>query len=110
MADVGHFPDEVTYTSLMNGMCRKGMPWVHWVLEEMEAKGCSPNSCTYNTLLHGLCKSRMLDKAIELYGLMKSGGLKLETAYYATFVRDSVEKGELQKLMKCLTMQLRARV
>lgn len=88
MVEAGFLPDAVTYTSLMNGMCREGDALgALALLEEMEGKGCSPNSCTYNTLLYGLCKSRLMEKGIELYWAMKEGGVKLETAAYATLVR-----------------------
>ncbi|KAF3951805.1 hypothetical protein CMV_022583 [Castanea mollissima] len=87
MTEKGHFPDTVTYTSLMNGLCREGDALgALALLEEMEVRGCSPNSCTYSTLLHGLCKARLLEKAKELYGVMKVGDMKLETAAYATFM------------------------
>ncbi|KAL0351679.1 UNVERIFIED_CONTAM: Pentatricopeptide repeat-containing protein [Sesamum calycinum] len=66
MAEKGYIPDAVTYTSLMNGMCREGDALgALALLDEMEAKECSPNSCTYNTLLLGLCKARLLDKELS---------------------------------------------
>ncbi|KZV20102.1 pentatricopeptide repeat-containing protein-like [Dorcoceras hygrometricum] len=96
MAEMGHFPDEVTYTSLMNGMCRQGDALgALALLEEMEAKGCAPNSCTYNTLLHGLCKARLLDKGVELYGVMKKGDIKLETGCYGAFLRALCRNGRV---------------
>uniref|UniRef100_A0A2P2Q6B3 Pentatricopeptide repeat-containing protein n=1 Tax=Rhizophora mucronata TaxID=61149 RepID=A0A2P2Q6B3_RHIMU len=96
MMESGHFPDAVTYTSLMNGMCREGDALgALAMLGEMEAKGCSPNSCTYNTLLHGLCKGRLLDKAIEFYLMMKVSGIKLETASYATMLRALCREGRV---------------
>ncbi|GAB4847611.1 hypothetical protein Ancab_026672 [Ancistrocladus abbreviatus] len=61
----------------------------------MEANGCKPNSCTYNTLLHGLCKSRLLTKGIELYGVMKMGGLQLDMASYAAFSRALCREGRV---------------
>ncbi|XP_019056963.1 PREDICTED: pentatricopeptide repeat-containing protein At2g17670 isoform X2 [Tarenaya hassleriana] len=87
MIEAGHVPDAVTYTSLMNGMCRKGDALgAMSLLEEMEGEGCSPNSCTYNTLLHGLCKARLLEKGVELYGVMKSVDSKslTDVAAYST--------------------------
>ncbi|GFY87810.1 tetratricopeptide repeat (TPR)-like superfamily protein [Actinidia rufa] len=40
MAEMSHLPDDVTYTSLMNGMCREGNALgALQLLEEMEAKG-----------------------------------------------------------------------
>jgi len=81
---------------LMNGLCREGNALgALQLLEEMEAKGCSPNSCTYNTLLHGLCKARMLGKAMELYGVMKAGDVKLETGSYGTFLRTLCRNGRV---------------
>lgn len=95
MVELGHTPDAVTYTSLMNGMCRDGdCAGALRLLQEMERKGCAPNACTYNTLLHGLCKG-MLEKAVELYEVMKSNEMKLETAAYATFVRFLVRNGRV---------------
>ncbi|KAL6959881.1 hypothetical protein U1Q18_040030 [Sarracenia purpurea var. burkii] len=92
------FPDEVTYTSLMNGMCREGNALrALKLLEEMEEKGCTPNSCTYNTLLHGLCKAKLLERAFELYGVMKSGDVKLETGSYGTFVRTLCRYGRISE-------------
>ncbi|XP_075484207.1 uncharacterized protein LOC142524216 [Primulina tabacum] len=96
MAEMGHFPDEVTYTSLMNGMFRQGDALgALALLEEMETKGCIPNSCTYNTLLHGLCKARLLDKGVELYGMMKKGDIKLETGCYGAFLKALCRSGRV---------------
>ncbi|KAK6924555.1 Pentatricopeptide repeat [Dillenia turbinata] len=90
-------PDLVTYTILIDNVCnsknlreatREGDTLkALGLLEEMEPQGCAPISCTYNTLPHGLCKSRLLDKGIKLYEVLKNEHMKRETASYVTFLR-----------------------
>jgi len=56
MVRARHSPDDITYTSLMNGMCRRGNAiGARALLEEMQQSVCQPDGCTYNTLMRGLC-------------------------------------------------------
>lgn len=99
------------YTSLMNGLRRKrDSLGALTLLEEMETRDCSPNCCMYNALLHGLCKSKLLEKGIEFYGMIKEGGMKPEMASYATFVRALCRVGQVLRLTKFLIMRLKVRV
>ncbi|KAE8707191.1 putative Selection and upkeep of intraepithelial T-cells protein 6 [Hibiscus syriacus] len=99
MKEEGVEPDLVTYNTLIFGLSKSGRRreciGCSCFVGEMERKGCTPNSCTYNTLLHGLCKCRLMEKGMELYGAMKSAGMKLETASYATLVRALCREGRV---------------
>ena len=50
-------PNEVTYTTLINGHCRGGKVVIYLALvEHTKENGCEPNINTYNPLMNGFHK------------------------------------------------------
>lgn len=70
---IGVEPDVVLYNTLINGLCKVGREEEGLnLLEEMKTeKKNKPNTVTYNCLIDGFCKAGNIDKARELFGLMK---------------------------------------
>ncbi|GMP27003.1 hypothetical protein CsSME_00003196 [Camellia sinensis var. sinensis] len=86
MKEDGVEPDLVTYNTWIfvlskSGRFKEAMKFLV-VMVEM---GHFLDEVT--TLLQGLCKANMLEKAIELYGVMKEGDMKLETGSFGKFLR-----------------------
>ncbi|KAI8030000.1 Pentatricopeptide repeat-containing protein [Camellia lanceoleosa] len=76
----GRVKEAMKFLVVMGGKCIWGSAVV--------GKWCTPNLCTYSsTLLQGFCNANMLEKAIELYGVMKEGDMKLETGSFGKFLR-----------------------
>ncbi|XP_024516376.1 pentatricopeptide repeat-containing protein At1g62670, mitochondrial [Selaginella moellendorffii] len=68
-------PNVVTYTSVIDGLCKAGRRDAAMVLlQQMQAAGCSPNTVTYNCLIHSLCKAGKLEDAFALLRSMPSKG------------------------------------
>ena len=49
----GILSDAVTYSSIINGLCKEGRLFEGYLLfREMEKMGMNPNHVTYSTLIH----------------------------------------------------------
>ena len=57
-------PNTVTYSSLIDGLCKSGrITSALDLMKEMHHKGQPADVVTYNSLLDGLCKNQNLEKA-----------------------------------------------
>ncbi|XP_026457950.1 putative pentatricopeptide repeat-containing protein At1g09680 [Papaver somniferum] len=59
MQTSGQSPDEVTYTTMMDGFCRNGKIKNPWRLQESQIV----ITCTASILIHGLCQAAQLEDA-----------------------------------------------
>ncbi|KAI3701761.1 hypothetical protein L6452_27087 [Arctium lappa] len=56
---LGHCPNVVSYTTLINGYCRLGeLSLAHKLLDEMSECGVRPNSLTYSVLIRGILRKK----------------------------------------------------
>ncbi|XP_039002420.1 pentatricopeptide repeat-containing protein At1g63130, mitochondrial-like [Hibiscus syriacus] len=54
----GLIPDVYTYTLIIKGFCKVGLPdEAYQMFRSMEENGCSPNSCCYNVMIQGLLRN-----------------------------------------------------
>ena len=52
----GCLPNVVTYTAMLDVLCKNFMfDQAHGLLEDMVMEKCSPNTVTFNTVIKGLC-------------------------------------------------------
>jgi pentatricopeptide repeat protein len=57
MLDKGHNPNIITFTSIIDGLCKEGkLQEALWLLDVMVQIGHQPNEITYNTLINEFCK------------------------------------------------------
>lgn len=74
---MGLVPNEVTYTTLINGYCKdRNIVEAMKFFDEMLQKECVPNEVTYHALITGLCKARTIQAEHSEDNLqMKWGGI-----------------------------------
>ncbi|KAM7510767.1 hypothetical protein LguiB_009642 [Lonicera macranthoides] len=52
----------VTYTTLIDGHCKKSeLDEVNKLFDEMVIQNCEPSTVTYTTLIHGYCEKGQLN-------------------------------------------------
>ncbi|KAL1366966.1 hypothetical protein HN51_021014 [Arachis hypogaea] len=96
--DRAYFPDRVMYTTVIEGLCKKGQLGVARKLWfEMIQKGLLPNEYTYNVMLHGYCKAGELVEAKKLFNDMRSRGYVGNTFNYTTMISGLCSHGEAHK-------------
>ncbi|KAK6925539.1 Pentatricopeptide repeat [Dillenia turbinata] len=107
----GVFPDTVTYNTLINAHCRKGlMKEAFELMNSMLDKGLKPGVYTYNAIINGLCKNGNHTRAREVLGEMLQSGLFPDIATYNIWVLDCCrrakisEEGQLFAEMSCLNI------
>eukprot|EP01018_Ginkgo_biloba_P010410 Gb_25100 [translate_table: standard] len=80
MAENGVAPDTVTYSTLLDGHCKKGKVLrANQLLGEMLGKGCFPNAVTYNILVQSVCKEGSISDAEQLLQKMRERCLSPDT-------------------------------
>jgi pentatricopeptide repeat protein len=80
-------PHIVTYTCLIDGLCRYGKISYAWnLLKEMHVNGPPPDNITYSILLNALCKNQHLDEAILLFNQMIKSGLEPDVFCYIIMI------------------------
>jgi len=78
MIQVGCAPDVISYSVLIQGLCRVGeFGKVERILGESEAKGWTPNAVTYNIYMSVLCRMGFLDEAFRQVDVMLSRGVSM---------------------------------
>ncbi|KAI8529085.1 hypothetical protein RHMOL_Rhmol12G0198300 [Rhododendron molle] len=71
MRNLGHEPDNITYSQLVFGLCKAGrLEEASKVLDLMEAKGCIPDIKTWTILIKGHCAANEVDKALFCFANM----------------------------------------
>ena len=94
MVQNGIVPDVVSYTNLINGMCKEGnVEKVIGFLSAMENNGMKSNLITYTVLLQGFCMRSRLDGAFCVLKRMEDLGLVLDEYVYAILIDGFVEEG-----------------
>ncbi|KAK3430327.1 hypothetical protein EUGRSUZ_E01870, partial [Eucalyptus grandis] len=99
MADKGLAPNVLNYTSLINGLCKKGsIKQGFELLEEMVRKGWKPNVYTHTALIDGLCKKGWSDKAFRLFlKLVRSENYKPNVLTYTAMISGYCRKNKLNR-------------
>jgi pentatricopeptide repeat protein len=72
----GVSPDCITYTTMINELCRRNdVKKAIELWNSMTEKGIRPDRVAYNTLIHGCCVAGEMGKATELRNEMLRQGL-----------------------------------
>ncbi|KAK4408694.1 Pentatricopeptide repeat-containing protein, mitochondrial [Sesamum angolense] len=92
----GLVPSVVTYTILVDGLCRAGeMNSSLKMLELMKQAGCPPNVYTYTIVIKSLCQSGRLEDAEKLLIEMQKAAVSPNVIIYAILIKSYVAAGRL---------------
>ena len=76
MSQRGLQPDVVTFTAMINGLCKEGkMEEANGLFELMNQGGLQPDVVTFTTLISGLFKVGKMEEANGLLELLSQRGL-----------------------------------
>ncbi|KAJ0090780.1 hypothetical protein Patl1_12593 [Pistacia atlantica] len=83
----GYAPDVVTFTILVDALCKAGdVDKAFGMLDAMKKEGVLPNLHTYNTLISGLLRLHRLEEALELFSNMEPLGVRPTAYTYILFI------------------------
>ncbi|XP_068663014.1 pentatricopeptide repeat-containing protein At1g09900-like [Aristolochia californica] len=87
IAEQGLFPTVVTYTNLIDGLCKSGATSLAFkVVDEMMKHDCLPNLHTYSSLIYGLCQEANAMEAELLFKVMQRKGLIPDLVTYTSVI------------------------
>ena len=76
MAQEGLVPNVITYSIMINGLCKKGeLEKANCLLLDMEENGCIPDVVTFDTLMRGFIHNNEKSKVVELLHKMAKRNL-----------------------------------
>ncbi|CAL5353420.1 unnamed protein product [Camellia sinensis] len=109
MVKYGLAPSVVTYTILIDGLCRAGSTRHSLnILTLMKQVGCLPNVYTYTVVIHGLCQQGRVDEAGALLFKMSLLGLSPNHITYAILVKAHVKAGRLDCAFKIVRAMVKS--
>ncbi|KAG8044684.1 hypothetical protein GUJ93_ZPchr0077g7055 [Zizania palustris] len=102
MLDAGVQPDNITYSSLINGYSSLGM-WkesgcfadVGNMFNLMESNGITPDHHVFNILINAFARRGMMDKAILIFEDMRKKGVNPNVCTYSTLISAYCRMGPL---------------
>ncbi|GAB2297418.1 hypothetical protein Dimus_031523 [Dionaea muscipula] len=97
LADSGVVPDITTWNILIKGLCRRGDINGAWNLFWKLLQKGQPvaDSITYGTLIDGLYQSDKVERALQVFDLMKKNGVSPTLAIYRLLMTWSCRKGKV---------------
>ena len=78
-------PNLLVYNNLLN-CCVKSKKYKEMERIIQDLEGIEANMITYSTIIKGLCDNHKIEKALEIYHLVKSKGLTIDTILYNTLL------------------------
>ncbi|CAL8082832.1 unnamed protein product [Prunus armeniaca] len=87
MIDCGPFPDIVTFSSVLDALCKEGKTAEALnLMEEMFLRGVKPDVVTYNSLINSLCHSAQWKEATRLFNRMLDEGIAPNVVTFTTVI------------------------
>ncbi|KAK6145132.1 hypothetical protein DH2020_021952 [Rehmannia glutinosa] len=103
----GLVPSVVTYTILVDGLCRAGDTNASLkMLELMKQANCPPNVYTYSIIIDGLCKSGKFEDAENLLIEMQKNAISPNEIIYALLIDSHVAAGRLNRAFEIVRTML----
>lgn len=81
-------PNEVTYLTMINGLCKAGHTLEAFdFLKLLEKGSCKPDVRAYTTLIHGLCNDGKIDDALRLFSTLCDKGISPDVSAYSSVIQ-----------------------
>ncbi|KAI3823784.1 hypothetical protein L1987_05225 [Smallanthus sonchifolius] len=92
------YPNLITYSTLMDGLCEEGrLEEAVCLFEEMVSKKIVPDALTYNILINGFCRGGKVDRAVKIVDFMKENGCNPNIFNYSTLMNGFCREGNLHE-------------
>lgn len=110
MLNKGFVPDTLTYTVLLNSLCRKKkLREAYKLLCRMKVKGCNPDIVHYNTVVLGFCREGRAVDACKVLEDMPANGCLPNLVSYRTLISDLCRQGMYNEAINYLEQMLSKR-
>nr|ACF83168.1 unknown [Zea mays] len=94
----GLVPNEVTYNTIVHGLCKEGrMHQARRIVNEMRVKGVTPNTITFNTLIHSYVTLGDNEVAMKMHEEMMKAGLSADLVTYNALILGLCNEGKTWK-------------
>ncbi|URE03795.1 hypothetical protein MUK42_21088 [Musa troglodytarum] len=98
MESEGFDPDVITYNTLMDGYCRRGMLEDAFHLYRiMRYRGVEPDLISYTILMNGLCRDGKVIQARQLFDTMLRRGVCPDSRSYNVLLSGYCREGKLKE-------------
>ncbi|ERM96974.1 hypothetical protein AMTR_s00074p00173610 [Amborella trichopoda] len=99
----GYQPNVVTYSILLDGLCKgERTEEAMSLLEDMYHNGLTPNVVTYNTLMNTLFKRNKVEEALALHKEMGKIGCQPDVVTYRTLLDGLCKDERMDEAMSLL--------
>ncbi|XP_031476197.1 pentatricopeptide repeat-containing protein At5g57250, mitochondrial [Nymphaea colorata] len=109
MKALGIKPDVISYTILIDALCRLGeVEKAVGFLHKMFMGGVKPSLVTYTAVMRGFCQKGKLNEAFDLFYKMEEFGLQADEACYTTLMDGLCRIGDLDQVF-CLLEEMESK-
>ncbi|CAN1237750.1 Pentatricopeptide repeat-containing protein At2g16880 [Linum grandiflorum] len=101
MGEYGCSPDNITYNTILDGMCKKGkLSEARNLLLDMKSRDLFPNRTTFNILISGYCKLGWLKEAAQVIELMAVNKVSADIWSYNMLIDGLCKVGRISEAFK----------
>ncbi|KAK5804038.1 hypothetical protein PVK06_031687 [Gossypium arboreum] len=95
--------DIVSYTILINGLCKAGhIEVAKELFRQLSDSGLKPNVYKYDVMINGLCKEGLPDEAYRFFGSMGDNDCSPNSCCYNVMIRGLLRNNYTSKAMQLL--------
>ncbi|KAF2298418.1 hypothetical protein GH714_023519 [Hevea brasiliensis] len=101
MCSCGQQPNIITFSTILNGLCKQGnLDEALTLFKAMEKSRLKVNRVSYNILINGMCRAGRLTDAKELFSRLFEKGLQPDVYTYSIIIKGLCNEGLLDEAYK----------